>query len=142
MATIYRDGIEHALDKGGVKVRATSDGHVIESWKSNGKRVYFANLYDSVYCSHGDTEAQAIADAIWKDPARRPSLEALVAEIKPELATRKITLKEFRLLTGACESGCRHFLRTHGLAQDVSMTLAEFMPIGGQWAAKLKQVLS
>lgn len=137
---IYRDGIEHTLDTV-VKVQVTSDGHVIESWLSNGKRVYFANLFNSVYCAHGDTRAQAIGDAIWKDPALRPSLDALVAEIKPKIQTRKITLKEFRLLTGACQSGCEQFLRSKGLGLGVEMTLAEFIPIGGDWARKLRDVL-
>ena len=138
---ILRDSVIHTLD-GNVSIRTTSDGHVIESWKSNGKRVYFANLYNSVYCAHGDTAAQAIGDAIWKDPKRRPSLEKLVAEIKPVVKTRKITLKEFRVLTGACESGCKHFLEQKGLPLSVKMTLAEFMPIGGEWAKKLAEVLN
>lgn len=142
MKGVLRDGIDLPLDRGSrVKARATSDGHVIETWKSNGKRVYFANLVDSVYCAHGDTAAQAIADALWKDPKRRPSLEALIAEIKPVIQTRKITLQEFRLLTGACESGCRAFLSSKGLTTTVKMTLAEFVPIGGDWARKLEQVL-
>lgn len=140
MRKIYRDGIDHVLD-GKVSVRTTSDGHTIESWKSNGKRVYFANLHDSVYCAHGDTAAQAIGDAIWKDPKRRPSMEDLVSEIRPQIKTRKITVNEFRLLTGACESGCRDFLRDKKLGLDAAMTLDEFMPIGGEWAQKLKQVL-
>jgi hypothetical protein len=139
---IYRDGIEHILDKGcRVSIRTTSDGHVIESWKERGKRVYFANLSDGVYCAHGETQAQAIGDAIWKDPKRRPSLEALVAEIKPKIKTRKISIKEFQILTGACQSGCVHFLKTHNLPLDTEMTLTEFMPIGGDWAKKLNEVL-
>lgn len=142
MLMIFRDGIEHAIDSGGVSVRVTSDGHTIESWKSNGKRVYFANLFESVYCAHGDSEAHAIGDAIWKDPKRRPSLDALVAEIKPHLKTRKITVHEFRVLTGACESGCRDFLKSHGLGLDAAMTLEEFVPIGGSWADKLRRVLT
>lgn len=143
MQNILRDGIEHSLDLGSkISVRTTSDGHVIESWKSKGKRVYFANLFESVYCAHGDTAAQAIGDAIWKDPKRRPSLEALTAEIKPEIKTRKLTVREFRLLTGACESGCRDFLRRYKLELDVTMTLAEFLPIGGDWAKKLERVLT
>lgn len=141
MAKIFRDGVSHQIDSR-VSIRTTSDGHVIESWKSNGKRVYFANLFDSVYCAHGGSAAQAIGDAIWKDPKRRPSMEALVEEIKPVIATRKITLNEFRLLTGACESGCRHFLEQRGLKSSVEMTLKEFIPIGGEWALKLKSVLT
>lgn len=140
--SVYRDGLSVTLDPGSsIKTRTTSDGHVIETWKSNGKRVYFANLHDSVYCAHGDTAAQAIADAIWKDPRRRPSLEALVNEIKPAIKSRKITVQEFRLLTGACESGCRAFLQQKGLSSSVKMTLAEFLPIGGDWAKKLEEVL-
>lgn len=140
--SVYRDGLSVTLDPGStIKTRTTSDGHVIETWKSKGKRVYFANLYDSVYCAHGDTAAQAIADALWKDPARRPSLEALVGEIRPVVKTRKISLQEFRVLTGACETGCRSFLEAKGFGVGVRMTLAEFLPIGGEWALKLKQVL-
>lgn len=141
MQKIYRDGVEHTLN-GRVSTRTTSDGHVIESWRSSGKRIYFANLYNSVYCAHGDTAARAIGDAIWKDPKRRPSMESLVLEIKPKLKTRKITVREFRLLTGACESGCRDFLATRGLGLDTAMTLQEFVPIGGDWAKKLKDVLT
>lgn len=143
MARIYRDGTSHIIDEGSrVVVRSTSDGHTIESWKSEGKRVYFANLANSIYCAHGDTAAQAIGDAIWKDPKLRPPLEDLVAEIKPVIKTRKITVREFRLLTGACESGCRAFLATRGLAMSAAMTLEEFLPIGGDWARKLKEVLT
>lgn len=140
---VFRDGFESVLDpKSRVTTRITSDGHVIETWKSQGKRVYFATIANSTYCAHGDTAAQAVADALWKDPAKRPSLEALRDEIKPKIKTRKITLQEFRVLTGACESGCRTFLEKRGLKTSVKMTLAEFLPIGGEWARKLESVLN
>lgn len=143
MSRVYRDGTSHSLDKGSkIFVRTTSDGHTIESWRSEGKRVYFANLANSVYCAHGDTSAQAIGNAIWKDPKLRPPLEDLVAEIKPQIKTRKITVREFRLLTGACETGCRDFLVARGMNMSASMTLDEFIPVGGDWARKLKEVLS
>lgn len=143
MKKIYRDGVEHGLDVGSTpSVKITRDGHVIESWMSGGKRVYFANLKDSVYCAHGDTIAQAVGDAIFKDPAKRPSIDALIAEIKPVVKTRKITVQEFIILTGACLTGCRDFLNNKGLSQTVSMTLDDFMPIGGEWATRLKKVLS
>jgi len=143
MSKIYRDGVEHTLDSGSrVKSRTTPDGHVIESWLSKGKKVFFANLAGSVYCAHGDSEAQAIGDAVWKNPALRPSMDSLVAEIRPIVKTRKITVREFQLLTGACTSGCTHFLSENNLASDTSMTLADFLPIGGDWARKLAQVLS
>ncbi len=143
MKSIYRDGIEYRDVKSDIKTRVTSDGHIIESWVTNeGKKVYFANLKNSVYCAHGTTAAEAIGEAIWKDPAKRPSLEKLVAKIKPKLNTYKISVTEFRILTGACKTGCDHFLQAHNLSSNVKMTLKEFLPIGGDWAKKLEQVLS
>ena len=142
MRKILRDGLEQIVDDGSkITVSTTPDGHVIESWVSKGKRVFFANLRDSVYCAHGDSIAQAIGDAIWKDPSRRPSMESLVEEIRPAIKTRKINVREFQLLTGACESGCRSFLEDKGMSLSVEMTLDEFMPIGGEWAQKLKSVI-
>ena len=137
---IYRDGITHKVD-GKISVHTTPAGHVIESWETNGKRVYFANLNDSVYCAHGDTPEQAIADAQWKDPKLRPSIEDLVNEIRPIIKTRKINVKEFRLLTGACVIGCRDFLEQKGLPLDIELTVEEFKPIGGEWANTLENII-
>ena len=143
MKKIFRDGISYTLDSNSkILVRQTSDGHTIESWKSGGKRVYFANLANSVYCAHGESAAEAIGAAIWKDPKRRPSMEELVAKIRSQLDTYKISLGEFRALTGACEEGCKQFLNQHNLKSTVTMTLKEFMPIGGDWAKKLEDVLT
>jgi len=143
MAEVFRDGITHIIDAGAtIKTRITPDGHTIESWLSQGKTIFFANLADSVFCAHGNSEAEAIGDAIWKDPIKRPKMEALAAEIRPVVETRKITVQEFRLLTGACSSGCDTFLALHKLDRSTTMTLAEFLPIGGDWAQKLRSVLT
>lgn len=138
---IYRDGIEGKIN-GNIKVRTTSDGHVVESWiDEKGKKVYFANLYDSTYCAHGETMAEAISAAIWKDPARRPNIEELKAEINSKIDTYKISLNEFRLITGACEYGCKEFLKKHNMKTSVKLTLKEFIPIGGEWAVILRRRL-
>ena len=138
---IYRDGVEGKIN-GSVKVRTTSDNHTVESWvDENGKKVYFANLYNSVYCAHGETMAEAISAAIWKDPQRRPSIDALKEEIKVNIETYKISLNEFRLLTGACEYGCKEFLKKHNMKTSVKLTLKEFIPIGGEWAVILRRRL-
>lgn len=137
----YRDGLEEEII-GPIRVSVTSDGHTVESYKlSNGARRFFATLEGTHWCAHGDTIAQAVADAIWKDPGRRPSMEALVSEIKTDGKDRKITLNEFRALTGACLAGCRSALSQKG-RDESPMTAHEIRNVVSlEWGNKLLSVL-
>jgi hypothetical protein len=138
---LYRDGLEESI-VGPVKVHVTSDGHVIESYRlANGERRFFATLSGTHWCAHGNTIANAVADAIWKDPERRPPMEAVVADIQKEGRNRKITLNEFRLLTGACLTGCRDALTRAG-RDDSPMTATDIRDIVSfEWGSKLLTVL-
>ena len=138
---LYRDGLEE-LVVGPIKINVTSDGHTIESYKlANGNRRFFATLAGTHWCAHGETVAGAVADAIWKDPARRPPMEAVVASIKKDGRTRKITLNEFRLLTGACLTGCRNAL-AKAARDDSPMTATEIRNVvSREWGDKLLSVL-
>ena len=137
----YRDGLEEEIT-GLIKITKTSDGHVIESYKlANGKRRYFATLAGTHWCAHGYSVAGAVADAIWKDPSRRPSLDSLKAEIRKFGKERKITLNEFRVLTGACLAGCRDALNKSG-KDESPLTAAEIRDhISKEWGCKLLLVL-
>lgn len=137
----YRDGLEEKII-GSIRISKTSDGHVVESYKlSDGTRRFFATLAGSHWCAHGFTIAQAVADAIWKDPARRPSMESLVSEIKKDGKTRKITLNEFRVLTGACLTGCRSAL-AQARRDESPMTAKEIRDVVSfDWGNKLLSVL-
>lgn len=139
--TIYRDGLEEEVI-GPIRVSATSDGHVIERYKlSNGTRRYFATLAGTYWCAHGDTIAEAVADAIFKDPAQRPSLESLAKEIRAEGKSRKVTLSEFRMLTGACLTGCKSALERAG-RDTKPMTAFEIRDIvSREWGEKLIRVI-
>lgn len=138
---LYRDGLEELIT-GPIRVSVTSDGHVVESYKlADGNRRYFATLSGSHLCAHGDSVAQAVADALWKDPKRRPDMESLVSEIKHEGKNRKITLNEFRLLTGACLTGCRSALKSAG-KDESPITAKEIRDtISKEWGNKLISVL-
>jgi hypothetical protein len=139
---VYRDGIEHTLDLGSkIKSKVTRNGTLVEYWKSGGELVFFATLKDGAYCAHGSTAAGAIRAAEWKDPDKRPEKTKLAKKIKQAGPGRKITVMEFRLLTGACEVGCREFLRQHKLPMTTSMTLDAFKKIGGDWATQLELVI-
>lgn len=137
----YRDGIEEKIT-GLITVRTTSDGHTIESYKlSDGTRRFFATLSGSHWCAHGSTIAEAVADALWKDPKNRPSLESLIESIKKDGQNRKITLSEFRYLTGACLVGCHEALKKVG--RDTSpLTAHEIRDVvSKEWGDKLLTLL-
>ena len=138
---IYRDGLEEDIT-GQIKVIVTSDGHVIESYKdANGKRRYFATISGMHWCAHGNSIAAAVADALFKDPTKRPSIDALKDEIRKSGKTRKITLNEFRILTGACLAGCRSALEKAG-RDDSPLTAFDIRDhVSMDWGRKLLSVL-
>ena len=137
----YRDGLEENI-VGPIRVHVTSDGHTVESYTlSDGRQKYFATLANTHWCAHGDTIAQAIADALWKDPENRPSKESLVEEIQKEGTSRKITLNEFRLLTGACLSGCQEALK-RAKKDETPMTASDIRKhVSREWGDKLISIL-
>lgn len=137
----FRDGLEEEIS-GPIKVNVTSDGHTIERYKtSDGKRRYFATLFGSHWCSHGDSIADAVADAIFKDPARRPTRDSLVREINADGKSRKISLSEFRILTGACLVGCHEALKRAG-RDNSPMTAKDIRDVVSRdWGEKLISIL-
>lgn len=138
---IYRDGLEEIFI-GVIKVHTTQEGHIIESYRlSNGKRRFFATLAGTHWCAHGNTIAQAVADALWKDPANRPSREAIVDEIKKAGKKRKITLNEFREITGACLEGCRAALATSGVKEEPMTAFDVRDKVSKEWGNQLISAL-
>lgn len=137
----YRDGVEEEIT-GPIRVITTADGNVIESYRlSTGKRRYFATLVGTHWCAHGNTIAEAVADAIFKDPAQRPTRDSLVREINAAGRARKISLSEFRIITGACLVGCQDALKRAG--RDSSpMTAKEIRDVVSRdWGGKLISIL-
>lgn len=136
---IFRDGLEEQAD-GPSKVSTTREGHRVESYLVDGRERFFVTLAGAHYCAHGNTLAEAIADAIWKDEKKRPSLEAVRDEIQKQGRDRKISLQEFRVLTGACQSGCQVALRQAGL-DGSPMTAGDIKKHFPEWGAKLFAIL-
>jgi hypothetical protein len=104
-------------------------------------RKYFVTLKDSPYCAHGSTVAEAVADALWKDPAKRPSLEGLAETIREAGKARKISLPEFRLLTGACSEGCRVAIKRAGVSGKPMTAFDIRDKVSKDWGDKLLSVL-
>ncbi len=137
---MYRDGLEETVD-GPPVVSHTRDGHTVESYSVSGVKKYFVTLKDTFWCAHGSSIAEAVADAIWKDPKQRPPLEQLKSDIQKEGKERLITLNEFKVLTGACSEGCRVTLKKAGL--DGSPMKAKDIrdKVSSEWGGKLIQIL-
>lgn len=135
----FRDGLELTLDSA-PKISKTREGHVVEKYKADGKDGYFVTLAGTHYCAHGATLPQAISDALWKDKTRRPSMEALKAQIQEEGEERLISLNEFRLLTGACSEGCRVALARAGL-DGSPMTARDIYKHFNDWGGRLLEIL-
>lgn len=139
MVKIFRDGLEE-LAEAGPLASTTREGNRVERYRVDGVDRFFVTLAGSAYCAHGNTLAEAVADALWKDPKRRPSLEAVKEGIRKDGKNRKITLQEFRVLTGACQAGCLVAIKRAGLdgspmrARDIKKHFPE-------WGEKLVSIL-
>ena len=139
--SVYRDGITTKIDRP-VKVFKTRDGHTVERFTLNRKHTYFVTLKGTHWCAHGTTVAEAVADAYWKNPETRPSIEAVVSRVKKRGKTKKITLNEFRTITGACREGCRQALEKAGLSGTTAMTAFDIRDkVSAEWGEKLLSIL-
>ena len=91
------------------RARYFGGGHL-----SQVKACHLANVDE--HWAHGDTLEQAMRDVRFKHMQSDFDAEDLVEEIR---ASGKITFNQYRLLTGACESGLRHGLEDMGLSGDL-----------------------
>ena len=139
--TLFRDGIEESII-GKITVRETSEGHIVECYRlADGRKRFFATIAGTHYCAHGNTLANAISDALWKDPLQRPSMESLRDSIKKKGINHMFTLSEFRLLTGACLEGCRSALSKAG-KDESPMTVKDICKyVSGDWGKKLISIM-
>lgn len=136
---IFRDGLEENSSCLPT-VSKTREGHVVESYSVDNSPRFFVTLAGLHYCAHGNTLAEAIADAIWKDEKQRPALETLKEEINKDGRDRKISLQEFRVLTGACSAGCKISLKNAGL-NGSPMTTKDIIKYFPEWGNKLRTIL-
>ncbi|MDV3965409.1 hypothetical protein CMT53_02670 [Elizabethkingia anophelis] len=91
--------------------KKVDDFNVFEGSFFNSKRKCFVANKGNYY-AHGETLRQAIDDVNFKFLRENFNAEKLISEIKQK---QKISLSEFRLLTGACSAGCEIFMREKGI---------------------------
>ncbi len=61
-----------------------------------------------------DLQFKVVAETLKKEPIK---------------ADTKVTVNHFRLITGACEIGCKNWMEQNGLSGKVEITAKELLPI-------------
>ncbi len=98
------------------------------------KESFLANQGE--HWSHGKTSREAVEDLRFKVMAENFDKDDVLNEIKD---TQRVHVHHYRLLTGACSEGCRHFLRNNGYEEDTdSLPLPEVVRlISGQYGSDI-----
>ena len=73
------------------------------------------------YFAHGATAREALSDLNFKFLQSEADVAEIAAKVRKE---GKVSVLDYRLLTGACQEGCRRFIHENELDQD-----AEFFPL-------------
>ncbi|WIL01335.1 ribonuclease inhibitor [Riemerella phage vB_RanS_CRP6] len=108
------------------KKKKVDDFNVFEGSFFNTKRKCYVAQKDSFF-AHGDTIREAVEDVNFKFLQENANVDDIVTEI---LKTQKITVSQFRLITGACKAGCENFLKSNGIkttemSLDKALTILE-----------------
>lgn len=82
------------------------------SYLKGGKKVFVA--LKEAFAAHGDSLKKAIEDCNFKFLQSTIDVEAYAQEVKERGV---MTVMDYRLLTGACKSGCMHFLKQKGVKE-------------------------
>lgn len=85
------------------------------------------------YYAHGETSREAVEDCQFKVRQGELDLEEEILRIRQE---DKVTVEDYRLLTGACREGCRRFLESTGVTRK-SLSVHEAIElVQGQYGAE------
>jgi hypothetical protein len=122
--TMERVSSPHVIDGVTVAKYRYFKGEII------GDEWYIASIGE--YTAHGDSVATAMRDVRFKEMRSDFDVEQLASDIRERGV---VTFNEYRLLTGACESGLRHALESFGLAGDTeSLPLSKVIELSkGQY---------
>jgi hypothetical protein len=93
--------------------------YVIDYFENTDKKVYIAQ--DGEYFAHGDTLESAIKNVIFK---KQYDLGA-EDNAKRVVASGKVTMDDYRLLTGSCDTGTKHHLDEYNIPYDTVWTIEE-----------------
>lgn len=68
------------------------------------------------YFAHGSSFREAVSDVNFKFLQSNLDVADVVADV---VATKSVTVIQYRLLTGACQEGCRRFLDDNGIPPEM-----------------------
>jgi hypothetical protein len=110
-----------------VKSRKTRGEFTIikgNAYKKDGQETYLANR--GKYSAHGESIEKAIEDCNFKFLQATINVKEYAKEVKEKGV---MTIQDYRLLTGACEQGCKMFLSQNNLKGVSELPLDKALPL-------------
>jgi hypothetical protein len=104
------------------------------------KQCFIAEL--GGHSAHGKTAQEAVRDLNFKVLQETADLSEIVQQVK---SSGKVTVDQYRLLTGACAAGVKHFLESKGISPDTeSLPLKEVIAMtqGAYGGEKMKELFA
>lgn len=118
MRKVFRDGLEiETTDPPRTLIR---EGHTCEVFKTKEGDMWFVTLAGTPFCAHGDSFQDAVSAAKEKQNPGAAKAEAL-ARVRE---TKRVNLRDFCLVTGACRAGATAWAKQEGVSikEDLSVT--------------------
>jgi hypothetical protein len=106
-------------------------------YKNSKKNVYV--VFKGEFSAHGNSIREAKNDLEFKILSKNFNVDDLVNKIKKE---NKVTINDYRLLTGACSSGVNNFLNENNVnVEEMSLNEAIELTNGAYGSERFKQLI-
>ena len=105
----------HDVDGVTISKAAFFYGGPIEDWES----CFIASIGE--YHAHGSTVREAIDDVNFKYAQETGSIDDVIQKVRE---SKKVTVSDYRLITGACKMGVKRFMADNNIPDDT-----EFLPL-------------
>jgi hypothetical protein len=135
----FRDGLEvEAKAPPRVFIR---EGHTCEVFeRATDGPLWFITLAGTFYCAHGDSFRDAVASAKEKQNPGAAKAEAIVRVRK----TKRVSLRDFCLVTGACRAGATAWAKQEGVSIKGDISVKEALKMlekssSRDWGERLRE---
>lgn len=137
----FRDGLEiEVKDPPRVLVR---DGHTCEIFeRGEDGPLWFVTLENTFFCAHGDSFHDAVTAAKEKKNPGAAKTEA-VARVRE---TKRVNLRDFCLVTGACRAGATAWAKGEGVSTKEDLSVTDALNLlkkssSREWGERLREEL-
>jgi hypothetical protein len=137
----FRDGLE--IESTGPPKVLVREGHVCEVFEREADGpLWFVTLENGFFCAHGDSFYDAVAAAKEKQNPGAAKTEA-VSRVRE---TKRVNLRDFCLVTGACRAGATAWAKDEGVSIKGDFRVDEVLKMlskssSRQWGERFREEL-